>query len=482
MQNRKRGMGASVTEVEVPPAESRPSSATSRNGGEVKDEGQLRRNDSFTKFGILPRHPALTKVPGPATSDELENRTTIRSINSDLPVRPSDKISSRKSTDLHDASLASEYNPAMMAYATDGHLKSQQPTLKRRSTSSATIFENSKLAPVTIIITSPEEEGPPSPPLWAPSPYNTFNEIRRSRSGSTTSLPSTRHSPSMSNESLSLPDPNRLMPPTEQQIDARRLQKAREFREIRKFIIQFMNMKGSQFPKKLRYRMMEAYSIADSDLSPETVAKFNDLEIKDEGVELEQLGMQDEGKEHSDAENLRILEMAFRSQIPVVTPKRDVLGGVDAVPPYRARIGQRLNTIQNPRRASTGRPLSQVVDDEDIPLGWLAPMITSSSSTTDLSSMKQEHGIKKSDSTPNFQRTLERTAPPEPPVPDGLAVAGRRRNTGELSSMPLENKLRIVESQTRIKRSGIISGAFGSVREAMRGSSKSRKLMAKEGR
>jgi hypothetical protein len=286
----------------------------------------------------------------------------------------------------------------------------------------------------------------------------------------------------MSNESLSLPDPSRLMPPTEQQIDARRLQKAREFREIRKFIIQFMNMKGSQFPKKLRYRMMEAYSIADSDLSPETVAKFNDVEIKDEGVELEQPSTQDEGKEHSDAENLRILEMAFRSQIPVVTPKRDVLGGVDAVPPHRSRIGQRPNTMQNPRRASTGRSLSQVVDDEDIPLGWLAPMITSSSSTTDLSSMKQEHRIKKSDSTPNFQRTPERATPPVPPVPNGLAVAGRRRNTGELTNIPLENKLRIVESQTRIKRSGIISGAFGAVREAMGGSSKSRKLMVKEGR
>jgi hypothetical protein len=286
----------------------------------------------------------------------------------------------------------------------------------------------------------------------------------------------------MFNESLSLPDPNRLMPPTEQQIDARRLQKAREFREIRKFIIQFMNMKGSQFPKKLRYRMMEAYSIADSDLSPETIAKFNDVEIKDEGVELEQSGMQDEGKEHSDAENLRILETAFRSQIPVVTPKRDILGGVNAVPPYRARIGQRPNSMQNPRRASTGRPLSQVVGDEDIPLGRLAPMITSSSSTTDLSSMKQEYRMKKSDSTPNFQRAPKRAAPPVAPVPNGLAVAGRRRNTGELANMPLENKLRIVESQTRIKRSSIISGAFGAVREAMGGSSKSRKLMAKEGR
>jgi hypothetical protein len=140
MQNGKKGMRVSVIEGEVPPAESRPSSATSRNRGEVKDEGQLRRNDSFTKFGISPRHPALTKAPSPVTSDELGNRTTIRSIHSDLPVRPSDKISNRKSTDLYDASLASEYNTAMMAYATDGHLKSQQPTLKRRNTSSATIF------------------------------------------------------------------------------------------------------------------------------------------------------------------------------------------------------------------------------------------------------------------------------------------------------------------------------------------------------
>jgi hypothetical protein len=254
-----------------------------------------------------------------------------------------------------------------------------------------------------------------------------------------------------------------------------------------------MNMAGYQFPKKLRYRMMEAYFIADSDLSPETVAKFNDVEIKDEGVELEQLGNSDE-KEHTDAESLRILEMAFRSRIPVVTPKRDVLGGVNAVPPYRNRnakvVGWQPDTMQNPRRAGIGRPLSRVVDDENIPLGWLAPRITSSS-TSDLPAMKkgqeqqQQHRIKEAHSTPNFRQASERSTPPVPPIPNGLAVVGRRRNTGDKDRpgalIPLENKLRIVDQQTRIKRSSIISGAFGAVREAM-GGSKSRNLIVKEGR
>jgi hypothetical protein len=146
------------------------------------------------------------------------------------------------------------------------------------------------------------------------------------------------------------------MPPTEHQIDTRRLRKAQEFREIRKFLIHFMNAKGDQFPKKLRSRMMDAYAITDSDLSPAVVARFNDLgnEVRDEGVALEQLGMNELDKETTDAEDLQILSMAFQSRIPMVTPTRrdsrvdntlSYMTKAQSEQPHRASVNPLLHSL-----------------------------------------------------------------------------------------------------------------------------------------
>ncbi|KUJ17937.1 uncharacterized protein LY89DRAFT_33698 [Mollisia scopiformis] len=268
--------------------------------------------------------------PKPLPSTEISGsaiRPTIRSISEEnLPVRTSSKRSSKppgamatSKEPLHDVSLAFDYNPAVVAYVSSGRVNIPRTLRRRNMSSTSTIFKNSPLAPITIIVTTPEEQIPSPPPTAAlvAEPHNPFNAIRAHRQS--VSLPSSRRTSLSSSPHLLIPDSNRLMPPTEQQINSNKLRKAREFREIRKFLINFMNAKGDKFPKKLRVRMMEMYCITEADLSPETVAKFD--ADRDEGVVLEQLGISEQ--EGTDLDDLRILQMAFMSQIPVVTPTRE---------------------------------------------------------------------------------------------------------------------------------------------------------------
>jgi len=437
-------------------------------------------------------------IPRMASSEELEGRATIRSVTNPLAKKRRSLMRPRETKEKEEEIPRGEkYNPAMVPYVSDGYVQKPR-TLKRRNESTSTIFKNSPLAPVTIIVTTPEEDLESRSSSSSSEPRNSFNSIRAFRNtspnASTTSLPATQFSPGFSTESFPLPqhrrlDPSRLMPPTEHQIDTRRLRKAQEFREIRKFLIHFMNAKGDQFPKKLRSRMMDAYAITDSDLSPAVVARFNDLgnEVRDEGVALEQLGMNELDKETTDAEDLQILSMAFQSRIPMVTPtRRD--SRVDNTPPYmnKSLIRPSSTSISKPApplvipgkaalpkpptppRSKPSAPPKPARKTEDEPLNWLGPLISTSPNSewklplVDDSDSKTR--LQKAQSQPNMSHHPSGNGPPIPGIP-GHMQAGRGRNNSLNGNDGMGKAIHVA----RVKRQGIISGAFGAVREAMGG-------------
>lgn len=507
-----------------------PGSWPNRLGEEFKDDSEPLEtvmeacNDEKSWTNSRPHRDSLQQplIAKPVEKEEV----TIRPISSDtqsLPVRRSSKPLKRISIPrdaLHDSSLAYDYNPAIVAYVSSG--RTHQPkTLKRRQKSStSTIFLNSPLAPVTIIVTTPEEESGSE----TDSPVgNTFNDIRARRNGSftTTTTPPTpppRHGPSMSTDSLFIPDTSLLMPPTERQIDHRRLRKAREFREVRKFLITFLNTKGDQFPKKLRLRMMDLYSVNESDLDPAVVKRFAIIDAeagnRDEGVALEQ-----QFEEGSDADDLRILEKAFRSQIKDVTPV-----GVDLTPmampgaaaaPSRSGTLKRRSTLSKRfsiRRESVTAPAkATATTEEENPPTWLGPMISEATlsvtpeadphpaTNSQAPPQHDKHRLLKSASEPNFKRNNQNTdtAPPLPSIPSEpnlanpiKALVSRGRNNtlsgGEAATakdhLGLGRQMRVLDSKDKLglKKQNIIAGAFSAVREAMG----KRRLMreAREGR
>jgi hypothetical protein len=466
-------------------------------------------------------------IPRMVTSHELEEKPTIRCVTNPLAKRRRSIVRPKENEEKN--SFGEEYNPAVVQYVSDGYFQDPR-SLKRRDESTSTVFQNSPLAPVTIIVTTPEEDEIRSPSP-EPEPWNSFNSIRASRTGnpnaSTTSLPTTRLSQCFSTDSLPLPhpkrlDPNRLMPPTEHQIDTRRLRKAQEFREIRKFLVHFMNAKGDQFPKKLRSRMMEAYAITDSDLSPEVVARFYNQgngDIKDEGVALEQLGINELDKDTTDAEDLRILSMAFQSQIPVVTPSRETAladtippnASINTIRPWGTSVSKpapplpssnkatvrttpaRSSKPSPPRRMETAPPPPKAEKrmsvappraekrekkTEDEPLNWLGPLISTSSDSNwslplvDDSDYRSR--LQKTQSQPNMSRRPTGDSPPPMPALPNSALAAKGRGRGRGESLTGRGEMGVDGMEkaihvARVRRSGIISGAFGAVREAMGG-------------
>lgn len=490
-----KGNGVYITGVDVPIptpiwAENRragiDSSTETENSTELDSAVDVLWNDSAPYREPLP-------IPRMVPSEELEGRVSIRSVANPLSIRDSKRskrqsvfaLRSKEKGTVEEPPIPTDNNPGVVRYVSEG--------LKRRNKNSSTIFQNSPLAPITIIVTTPEDDIPSPPSTPAPEPRNSFNLIRANRNSSTISLPATQFSRCFSTDSLPLPqpkqlDPNRLMPPMEHQIDGRRLRKTQEFREIRKFLVHFMNAKGDQFPKKLRSRMMEAYAITDSDLSPEVVARFNDIgDIKDEGVALEQLSMNELDKETTDAEDLRILSMAFQSQIPVVTPSREAMG-VDTISAYNKNRPHQTSISkpapQMPAKFVKQGPPSPPLNsskpmkpaEEDEPLNWLGPLI-SISSTTDWSLPLQDDDrsrLQKAHSVPNMHRRPPNSdAPPVPSLSNSnssmMSGLGRGRNNsvtgGGSRGVSVEKTMHIA----KLKRQGIISGAFGAVREAMGG-------------
>jgi hypothetical protein len=480
---------------------------------------------------VLSNDPAPSReppmIPRMVTSHELEEKPTIRCVTNPLAKRRRSIMRPKENEEKN--SFGEEYNPAVVQYVSDGYFQDPR-SLKRRDESTSTVFQNSPLAPVTIIVTTPEEDEIHSPSP-EPEPRNSFNSIHASRTGnpnaSTTSLPTTRLSQCFSTDSLPLPhpkrlDPNRLMPPTEHQIDTRRLRKAQEFREIRKFLVHFMNAKGDQFPKKLRSRMMEAYAITDSDLSPEVVARFYNQgngDIKDEGVALEQLGINELDKDTTDAEDLRILSMAFQSQIPVVTPSRETAlvdtispsASINTIRPWGTSVSKpapplpssnkatvrttpaRSSKPSPPRRMETAPPPPKAEKrmsaappraekrekkTEDEPLNWLGPLISTSSDSNwslplvDDSDYRSR--LQKTQSQPNMSRRPTGDSPPPMPALPNSALAAKGRGRGRGESLTGRGEMGVDGMEkaihvARVRRSGIISGAFGAVREAMGG-------------
>ena len=99
----------------------------------------------------------------------------------------------------------------------------------------------------------------------------------------------------------------------------RRLRKARECEEIRRFLIGFINTKGVKLPGNLRTRIMSIYGITDGDLDPAVVQKFGNTACADldESLVLN-LGLQ--GGTPSNRDHMRILDLAFQSVLPNSVP------------------------------------------------------------------------------------------------------------------------------------------------------------------
>jgi hypothetical protein len=223
--------------------------------------------------------------------------------------------------------------------------------LKTRNSSTSTIFQDPQ-NPITIVLTAPEDELPKDPFLDETSTTN----ASRTRSLSVSSLPVL---PSQQ------PNPHLLMPPLDAQHDPRTLRKAQDLREIRKWLISFLNAKGDTFPRKLRKRMMEIYAIKPSDIDPSILRKW-ELENEDEGVSLS-TSLDGKDAEIDQKESLRILGQAMRSRIEEITPlpsklkpKAQVKEKEKPKSPPRARPQSRKSSAN-----ANAQPLATILDDEE---------------------------------------------------------------------------------------------------------------------
>ncbi|KAG4431497.1 hypothetical protein IFR05_013027, partial [Cadophora sp. M221] len=461
-------------------------------------------------------------ISGSASSDTLPMRADSKASASSASTttlstitEPAHEMSSGEDAEL-DSGISTSTSTHNTSLQTQAQVQSQvRPPFRHRTKSiSSTIFQQSPTAPVTIILTTPDSD-PASPHLPPSSSFSTRQHTATpsmsipmsksksylatitTRSFSTISLPLSHSQhllpPNASTTSLPstttlTPDPTKLMPPSEQALDLTRLRKAQEFREIRKFMITFLNAKGHTFPSKLRLRIMQGYSIEERELDPETVRRFaNSLEEEketavsgmDEGVALDSItdNDNDKHKDLSNAENLRILALAFQSQIPLVTPhlEKSYLEAVPGRLPPTTR-----NHVRSARQEREMRLLGRTLSTSDLPLRnhhqprskpeTFSKLLKASTSVPDLSRRRP------SSSTPMLVPELptmsaaKRTASVSSKHNRNQAASHREHNLAPPTPLPIERQLKLAEQQTRIKRQSIISGAFGAVREAMGGS------------
>lgn len=340
---------------------------------------------------------------------------------------------------FQDASF--DYKQAMVAYISTGHLPTPDSS-KREQVNRTPASNNLLSAPITIIVTSPsptpdQEQRPAGQPHERQDSSIMSRNIRKSAINS---------NPTPYKPHLNL-DTSRLMPPPDHQVNVRKLRKVDEFGEIRSFLINFMNARGDQFPKKLRKQMMELYGIQEAELAPELKAKFE--REQDEGVALDQQKeTSEEGKNGSShAESLEILKMAFRSQMSEFAPKIARRPG-DVAITHRSRTSSIIKT-QSPRPPLPSPEEEEEEEEDNIPPTWLAPLISRSAAE------HPQHLLRQSYSAPSLH-----SRPQRPPS----------KTTRSSSSIPTirdrHDSLKL--KQTRVKR-GLISGAFGAVREAMGG-------------
>lgn len=228
-----------------------------------------------------------------------------------------------------------EGSPPLRPFARSSSPATSTITRTRKSSfsSTSTLFESSSTVPITIVVTTPTEEFPGEDEGNSAGSFFPGPSIRKFRNDSTMSLPAI-HTPFVL-------DRNLLMPPINSQVDTRRMRKAREFEDIRHFLIGFLNTKGSQLPRTLRTRIMSVYGITDANLDPKIVAKFGGEGMDlDEGIVLD-LGLQ-QGAVPTDRDHKRILELAFQSVLPPATPNQGQ--AQDILAARRKRMSMPLRT------------------------------------------------------------------------------------------------------------------------------------------
>lgn len=298
--------------------------------------------------------------------------------------------------------------------------------LKLTEPSTSTLFQDPRHG-ITIVLTSPEDEIHPAVFSEATKPSG------RARNTSITSLPAMTLQQSHINTTL-------LMPPVDKQTDPRKMRQEQEIKEVRKWLITFINTKGDAFPRKVRQRMMDAYSIREFDLAPEAVARFNASE-RDEGVSIDNLDDPDP------KEGLRLLNQAFQSQIDDITPR-----SVDRTPLPISRARKNSKSV-TPRAKSV---LVTIQDDQEPPPSWLGPFISSSMTSQD-SLLNDPRFLKRSCSTPDLH---------EKPRP-GIKKHESTSSVPTLASMreDMNNQGRPYEKERRA------SGFWGKWRERLGGES-----------
>ncbi|KAI9055929.1 hypothetical protein LZ554_000864 [Drepanopeziza brunnea f. sp. 'monogermtubi'] len=469
---------------------------TSRVGIEVSPSPpELSIADEFSSKNLRVKNVGSTVTKGPKKGPPLVLPQTSKfttytddwapsgSTSTDnLPMRTDSKASNGSTTTL--ATIHELYSSSSSTRTSTSSTPrpTRPPTCRTRSCSSTILIHaSSSRAPISIILTTPEGDDP-SFHIPPPTPYPSIHARASLRSYPTPSLlQNTRSRSSAPHPNFSvaflptIPDTTRLMPPTEHAIDTHRLRRTQEAREIRRFIISFLNTKGDTFPRKLRVRIMDGYAIHEKELNPDVVQRFHESDlaaVRDEGVALDA-----GGKQQDDRENLRILELAFKSQIPHVTPALERSCTDGASGPWKSG-GRRVRVA--------GRKLE---DREERAGALLAGTSISTADLTPARFRDAQHQLHASVSVPpgvqqrrrpssfysetKLKDERERTARKRAGAGgSSVGSSSRRRRSSEWDLLPTRKQLPIAAAQqTRIKRQSIIPGAVGAVRKAVSGSS-----------
>jgi hypothetical protein len=203
--------------------------------------------------------------------------------------------------------------------------------------------------------------------------------------------------------------------------------------------------------------MMAIYTIHDGDLDPVIAVRFAAEE--NEGVLIEQ---ESDVVDHK--ESLRILGQAMRSRIEEQTPMRRASIPIPIPAPapeaQLARTSPRKASPPDAHKPSPPRTLGTIPDDEEPPPTWLAPLISTTSSSRDsiLARDKRALTVKKASSAPDLHGRKR------PPLQTALSTSAVPVLWSRDSGLNVD-KMRL----TRAKRNGVLRGAFGAVREVFGG-------------
>ncbi|KAF4630052.1 hypothetical protein G7Y89_g8092 [Cudoniella acicularis] len=370
-------------------------------------------------------------------------------------------------SELYDDSLAFDYNPAVVAFIGEGKVcKPRSPKVRSPSPkashhshgSSCTLFEYSPTAPITIILTTPDDDTPPPTPRPTSERKNPFHAIRSIR----TSTPIPPMPPTNSSTvGLSPPlDRTRLMPPSERSLNSRKIQKAQEFREIRSFMINFMNTSGDTFPMKLRFKMMDMYCIREGDLDPDMSQSMLPKKLHPQLPGPSPPNAPKRYKSASRRVGQTNIPPTIRAIAPPSPSPSPTLALPSPSPPPPPVPSKDVPSPPDPRPY-----------EDDLPLAWLAPMISTSSS--DPSYFDPTHSLRKARSAPNLNKNLpllnfDENGEPIPASPYQLGKGFNRSDTALPDSSPQK------------KRNSILTSTFSAVRLALFSPATTTKISARD--